>query len=94
MKQNRRIPGPDDDVPRDLDDEAGDASSPRPEANEVDEIAAEAGVEQGEGEPVRATAERVAARDARRAELDPASSADFEERQHTLDQDLDQEDET
>ena len=84
MKQNRREPELDDNGPRDLDDDAGNDSSPRPDANVVDEIAAEAGVEQGEGEPVRGTAERVAARDVKRQELDPASSPDFEQRQREL----------
>jgi hypothetical protein len=87
MKQNRRNPEPDDNVPDDLDDETGDESSPRPDANVVDEIAAEAGVEQGEGEPVRTSVERVAARDQKRQELDPASSPDFEQRQRALDDD-------
>ena len=85
MKTQRK-PEPDDNVPHDLGDETGDDSSPRPDANVVDEIAAEAGVGQGEGEPVRATAERVAERDAKRQELDPASSADYDQRQRALDE--------
>jgi len=80
--KHQRDPEPDDNVPDDL----GDDSSPRPDANVVDEIAAEAGVEQGEGEPVRTTAERVAERDVKRQELDPASSADYEQRQRALDE--------
>ena len=84
--KNRRNPEPDDDVPGDLDDETGDDTTPWPDANFVDEIAAEPGVEQGEGEPVRATAERVAERDVKRQELDPASSADYEQRQRALDE--------
>ena len=87
MKHDPSNPEPDDNVPRDLDDETGDVSSPRPDANVVDEIAAEAGVEQGEGEPVRTTAERVAARDQKRQELDPASSVDFDQRQRALEED-------
>jgi hypothetical protein len=65
--------------PTTVGDETGDASSPRPDANVADEIAAEAGVPYVDQEPLR-TLDKVAERDRDRWELDPASSEDWHER--------------
>jgi len=71
----------DPNLPQDLGDETGDASSPRPDENVVDEIGAEVGVEWGSEEPVHATVDKVGRRDDHRWELDPASSEDYEDRE-------------
>lgn len=63
--------------PKDVSDETGDATSPRPDANVADEIGAEVGVTFQDTEPIGVT-EKVAERDRRRWELDPASSEDYE----------------
>ena len=89
MNQDPRNPA-DEYVPSELGDGTGDESSPHLDANVVDEIAAEAGVEQGDGEPLRTAGERVAARDERRHELDPASSVDFDRRQLSLEDEEDE----
>lgn len=66
--------------PIDVGDETGDASSPRPDENVVDEIGREAGMTFQDNEPLRPI-EKVGDRDRERWELDPASSVDFAERQ-------------
>ncbi|HEY7863665.1 MAG TPA: DUF6335 family protein [Thermoanaerobaculia bacterium] len=65
--------------PMDVGDETGDAASPRPDANVAEEIGAEAGVTFQDAEPIGVT-EKIADRDRRRWELDPASSEDYESR--------------
>lgn len=67
-------------LPANVGEETGDASSPRPDENEVDEIGDETGLRYGEGEPMH-TVEKRDERDRKRWELDPASSEDFERRQ-------------
>jgi uncharacterized protein DUF6335 len=68
--------------PKDVGDETGDATSPRPDANVAEEIGAETGVTFQDTEPIGVT-EKVAERDRRRWELDPASSEDYELRTQT-----------
>jgi hypothetical protein len=60
-------------------DPTGDASSPSPDENVVEEIGEKAGVTYEENEPLRTT-EKVGERDRKRWELDPVSSEDYEER--------------
>jgi hypothetical protein len=67
---------------RDLGDETGDESSPRPDQNVVSEMGEETGVIYGEGEPLHTT-EKVKERDRKRWELDPASSEDFSQRSNS-----------
>lgn len=69
-----------DNLPRDLGDETGDESSPRPDENVTSEIGAEAGMPLGETEELEGAQRRVGGRDRRRWELDPASSEDYEQR--------------
>lgn len=66
-----------------LGDETGDWSSPRPDANVVDDIGREAGVNFNDNEPLRPI-EKVGDRDRARAELDPASDEDYQDRQREL----------
>jgi Family of unknown function (DUF6335) len=56
-------------------------SDPTPDQDNVDEIGAALGVQDPDEQPI-ATTERIAARDRDRWELDPASSEDYEEREH------------
>jgi len=69
--------------PAELGDETGDWSSPRPDQNDVDEIGVEAGVTFMDNEPLRPI-EKVEERDRERAELDPASDEDYEDRQRQI----------
>jgi hypothetical protein len=79
----KRLPHHDDNLPPDVGEETGDASSPRPDQNVADEIGAEVGVPLEDEEPV-GTIDKVAERDQRRWELDPASSEDYREREQEL----------
>jgi hypothetical protein len=72
--------------PRQLGDETGDASSPRPDENVADEIGGEVGVSYEYEEELH-TVDKVAHRDRDRWELNPASSEDFVDR--TVDADHD-----
>lgn len=82
----RRTPGGEADRmgagfdPTRVSDETGDASSPRPDANVSEEIGQEAGVPVQENEELKGSIEKLAHRDERRWELDPASSEDYPER--------------
>jgi hypothetical protein len=73
-------------LPPEVGDETGDESSPRPDENVVDEIGAELGVQFEDREPLRPI-EKVAKRDERRWELDPASSPDYQDRVEELKED-------
>lgn len=66
--------------PRAVGDETGDASSPRPDENVADEIAAEVGVPIQDSEELEGSVEKLSERDSRRWELNPASSEDYPER--------------
>lgn len=77
---SKRLPHHDDNLRPDVGEETGDASSPRPDSNVVDEIGDEVGMRLEENEPFRPV-EKVAQRDEQRWELDPASSEDFAERE-------------
>ena len=77
----------DDGRRKDLGDETGDASSPRPDENVVSEIGEEIGVTSAEDEPVHPTVDKLSRRDAKRWELDPASAEDFDERERRRAQD-------
>lgn len=66
--------------PTSISDETGDASSPRPDANVSEEIGEEVGVPVQENEELEGSAEKLAQRDDRRWELNPASSEDYTER--------------
>jgi hypothetical protein len=63
-------------------EEAPGGSDPTPDQDNVDEIGTALGVVEPDEQPLAMT-ERIAARDERRWELDPASSEDFEEREES-----------
>jgi hypothetical protein len=86
LESKRDLPHQDRNLPPEVRDETGDESSPRPDENVVDELGEEVGVEFEDAEPLRPI-EKVAERDERRWELDPASSLDYEERNKDLKQD-------
>ena len=77
----KRRPQDDTNIPQPVDDETGDASSPRPDGNLVDEIGEEVGVQFDPAEPLRPI-EKVGQRDRDRWELNPSSSEDYEDRVH------------
>jgi hypothetical protein len=66
--------------PRQLSDETGDASSPRPDENVSEEIGREVGVPVHENEELQGSVEKLGQRDEHRWELNPASSEDYPER--------------
>lgn len=65
-------------------DEAVGGSSPTPDQDIVDEIGKALGVTYAEGEPLHTT-EKIARRDEKRWELNPASSEDYVERSQSPD---------
>ncbi len=69
--------------PVDVGEETGDASSPRPDENVVEEIGDEVGVKFNDNEPIRPL-EKMGERDMDRWEMDPASSADYQARQREM----------
>jgi hypothetical protein len=81
-KRARVLSGGDPDAEWDHPDEGAEAvggSTPTPDQDVVDELGRAAGLTYDDNEPIKPE-EKVAARDKKRWEVDPASSEDYQER--------------